>query len=99
MSKYNYYAVFGRNRAGVYCNYSKLKNDMRYIDGIKLKGFLFKWEAIQFIVGGLSEVYNVMQADEIDTNKLFRSIDWNYELKDIKKKIDVITIVDEEKDR
>ena len=99
MSKPNYYGVFGKNRAGVYCNYSKLKNDMRYIDGIKLKGFLFKREAIQFVTEGLSEVYKVMKTDEIDTNKLARSIDWNYELKDIKKKIDVITIVDEEKGR
>lgn len=91
MSKPNYYGVYGKNMAGIFSSYEKLKKSGRYVDGIKLKGFLFKKDAIQFVVDGLSEVYKVMHANEINTELLARSTNWCYTLPELKK-ISVITI-------
>ena len=83
MSKPNYYGVYGKNRAGI------------YIDGFKLKGFLFKKDAVRFVVNGLSEVYRVMPADMIDTERLSGSMNWCYTLPELKRKIDAIIIVED----
>ena len=93
MSRPNYYGVYGRNRAGIYNSYEKLQTSRRYIVGFKLKGFLFKKDAVQYVVKGLSEVYRVMPADKIDTDLLAKSVNWCYTLPDLTKKIDAIIIV------
>ena len=92
MSKFNYYGAYGRNRGGIYRSYEKLQKAGQYIDGLKLKGFLFKDEAVNFVVDGLSNVYKVMEADEIDTDLLKRTGNRNYSIAELRKKIDVITI-------
>ena len=95
MSKPNYYGVYGKNRAGIYNSYDKLQVSRRYIEGFKLKGFLFKKDAVRFVVNGLSEVYRVMPADMIDTERLSGSMNWCYTLPELKRKIDAIIIVED----
>ncbi len=96
MSKPNYYGVYGRDRAGVYTSYEKLKRDQRYIDGIKLKGFTFKSEAVQFIVNGLSNDYKTMNKDKIDTDLLKKAINWNFNILDLQKKYKIVEFVRDE---
>ena len=94
MSKPNYYGAYGRERAGIYTSYEKLKRDGRYIKGMKQKGFTFKKEAIQFVVDGLSKDYMSMNADDIDIELLKKTINWNYSILDLKKRIIIAEIVD-----
>lgn len=94
MSKPNYYGAYGRDRAGIYTSYEKLKRDGRYIKGLKQKGFIFKKDAVQFVVDGLSKDYKSMNADDIDTDLLRKTKNWNYSILDLKKRITVAEIVD-----
>lgn len=94
MSKPNYYGAYGRERAGIYTSYKKLKRDGRYIDGLKIKGFIFKKDAVQYVIEGLSSDYKVMNADDIDTELLYKAINWNFNIIDLRKKIIVVEIID-----
>ena len=96
MSKPNFYGAYGKSRAGIYTSYQRLMNARRFIDGLKLKGFAFKSDAIQFVVDGLSRDYKTIEADEIDIELLKSKNNWNFEIRDLRKKIVIAAIIENE---
>lgn len=83
MSKFNYYAVYGKNRAGIYRSYDKLLRDRIYIDGFKLKGFKTRREAVDYIETGLCQNYQALEKGTLDRALLTKMTNWSFDVRDL----------------
>ncbi len=84
MAKNGYTGVYGKNSAGVYTSYDRVLSAQRYIDGMKLKKFMNRNEAVAFIVNGLCNDYEVISEQELDIDLLYENTNWSYNLEELR---------------
>ncbi len=93
MAKFGYYGVYGKNSAGVFTSYDRVLSAQRYIDGMKLKKFVNRNEAVAFIVNGLCNDYEVISEQELDIDLLYENTNWSYSLDDLRTCISIAVVL------
>ncbi len=86
MPKFGYYGVYGKNAAGVFSNYDRVLVCQKFIHGMKIKKFMNKEDAVDFIINGLCEDYRVISLQNLNIDLLYEKTNWNYNINDLRKR-------------
>lgn len=71
MANFGFYGVYGRDGGGVYTDWGCFERIKRQIPGVKVKKFLSRPEAVNYIIDGLANVYCICKESEIQVALLY----------------------------
>lgn len=81
--KKEYYGVYGKNAAGIFDNWDKVKQAQSAFVGFKNKKFDSIDETIIFIANGLENSYGVIKQKDLDHNVLLTNVNIVINIEDL----------------
>lgn len=78
-----YYGVYGKNGGGVYYSWSKVLESKPYIKSFKVKKFTTQANALEYVIGGLTNDYKVVYDNHLNKKLLEKRINFFSHLREL----------------